>query len=323
MFQAAFKKFMPTLGAARYTIKTDGLIHFVEARRGRGKSYFLCKVMAWCVRNKVRIVTNSQSVDFYRVALMCTQLKVFDNLLEALEWCDENVVFAAHWDDLLTAHDCMVVLDEVTRLFEGRNGFGAQRTPAIMYDWVQQSRKVRVTIYMAGQSFGWIDKKIAELVDILWVARKVSSTKIRNPDGTPQPSHFYLYGKDPRGAGETHNVTRNMPDYIMSYPFELQIANLYNSWELINLVTGTPSFAMIQDLKAWFKARAIIWEPDAKEVLRRHIDRFRVAGIDPVTLHALPGETGVTDTPALAGVSVPSVSGQNPPNTWDSGSSLW
>ena len=208
MFGNIVKSLAPTAGALRYTFRHDGLIHFMEGRRGRGKSYNLTELLRYCAVQRLQCRTNVRSIDYYRLALQLTSEGVFTDLLQAMEWLRDNIIYLNTWDDLLESYNCIVIIDEVTRLFEGRPGFAAQKTPSVVYEWFQQSRKFRCTVWVAGQSFEWVDKKLAQLVDLLWLCRKLPHKKLKAPDGTPLPIEFYMYGLDPGGAGKSDKVSR-------------------------------------------------------------------------------------------------------------------
>lgn len=116
------KSLAPTAGAVRYNWKHDGLIHCMEARRGRGKSYNLTDLIHWCATNRLQVRANVRSMDYVQMAFRLCMDGSFKSVKEAAEWLSENVIYLDTWDDLLTSYDCMVIIDEATRLFEGRKG---------------------------------------------------------------------------------------------------------------------------------------------------------------------------------------------------------
>jgi hypothetical protein len=277
------KALAPTAGAQRYTWKHDGLIHFMEGRRGRGKSYNLTDLMRWCAHNRIELRTNVRSIDYYRLALQLTSEGAFANLYDALCWLRDNIRYLNTWDDLLESYNCIVVIDEVTRLFDGRAGFQAQKTPPVVYEWFQQSRKFRCTIWVAGQSFEWVDKKLAQLVDLLWLCRKLPHKKLKAPDGTPTPIEFYMYGMDPGGAGKSDKVTRASADFILRNRFRVEVATLYNSWERIKLIGGEPTYPNVNAIDEYLKSSGKVLESDTHAILTKKItlyeaERARRAG---------------------------------------------
>lgn len=271
MIGGFLKGLAPTAGAQRYRFRHDGLIHFMEGRRGRGKSYNLTELMRWCAVNRIECRTNVRSIDYYRLAVQLTAAGAFNNLYDSLVWLRDNIKYLDSWDDLLQSYDCVVIIDEVTRLFEGRAGFQTQKTPPVVYEWFQQSRKFRCTIWVAGQSFEWVDKKLAQLVDLLWLCRKKTTNKRKAPDGTPAPTEFYMYGLDPGGAGKSDKVIRNSADYILRNPFKVEVATLYNSWERIKLIGGEPSYLNVNAIDKYLIASGKVLEADTHAILHRRI----------------------------------------------------
>jgi hypothetical protein len=245
MIGAIIKTFAPAAGAQRYYWRHDGLIHFMEGRRGRGKFYNLTELMRWCAHNRIQCRTNVRSVDYYRLALQLADEGAFNNFYESLLWLRDNIIYLDTWDDLLQSYNCIIIIDEVTRLFEGRAGFQVQKIPSVIYEWFQQSCKFCCTIWVAGQSFEWVDKKLAQLVDILWLCRKLPHKKLKAPDGTATPVEFYMYGLDPGGAGKSDKVSRSSADFILRNRFRVEVATLYNSWERIKLIGGEPSYVNV------------------------------------------------------------------------------
>jgi hypothetical protein len=227
MFGAVFKRVIPSLAAERYRWRHDGLIHCIEARRG--KSFTMTEIIRWCVVHRYPVVTNIRSIDFYRLGLQMTQDGAFSMFVDALAWMQQNITFAKGWDDLLTAHDCFVVLDEVSRLFDAQAKKYGRGAPAVVEEFLQQSRKVRVTIWLATQSFEWVDKRVTQLVDLMWMARKENWKRRKDAEGRPVPKAFWLYALDPGGAGKSENVRRDHADFVIKVPFSLRTATLYNS----------------------------------------------------------------------------------------------
>lgn len=277
---SVLKSLAPTAGAQRYYWRHDGLIHFMEGRRGRGKSYNLTELMRWCAVNRVQCRTNVRSVDYYRLALQLAAAGSFPTLLEAMKWLRDNIIFLDTWDDLLESYNCIVVIDEVTRLFEGRAGFQAQKTPPVIYEWFQQSRKFRCTIWVAGQSFEWVDKKLAQLVDILWLCRKVPHKKLKAPDGTPAPVQFFMYGLDPGGAGKSDKVIRSSADYILRNYFKVEVATLYDSWERIRLIGGEPKYPNVAAIDRFLIDSGKVLENDTHTILNQRINSHEQSILD-------------------------------------------
>lgn len=276
MIGSLFKHLAPTAGAIRYKWKHDGLIHCMEARRGRGKSYNLTDLVHWCATNRVQVRSNVRSIDYVRLAFQLCMDGSFNSVRGAAEWLQNNVIYLDTWDDLLTSYDCIVIIDEATRLFEGRKGMQAQPTPPVIYEWLQQCRKFRVTVWLATQSFEWLDKKVAQLVDVLWLCRKRTSPKLKAPDGTPLPTHFYMYGLDPGGAGNTESVVRKRADFVSQRLFRREIATLYDSWERIKLIGGTPTYPTVSAIDAYLIDSGNVLEIDTSGKLVSFLNNFDV-----------------------------------------------
>ena len=280
MIHRFFQKIMPTVGAVKYNWKHDGLIHCMEARRGKGKSYCLTHLTRWAISERLRIVTNADSINYYRLAIQLCMQGSFDSLPECLDWMARNITFARHWDDILLAHDCVIILDEATRLFDGRSGFSEHRTPPVIFDWFHQSRKVRVTVWLATHNLLWLDNRVTSVLDLFWMVKKISHRKLRAPDGTRLPISFHLYGNDAGGAGKVKDVARHRADFKMSIPFIRRIAEIYDSWEIIKLISGKPAFPTMTQLQAHLVELGVINPADAHTKLTQHLKRITLHDFD-------------------------------------------
>lgn len=273
MIKRFLQKMMPTLGAQRYSWRHDGLIHCMEARRGKGKSYCLTSLTKWAVAKRIPILTNADSIDYYRLAIQLCMKGVYNSLPECLDWMVRNISFARHWDDILLSHDCILILDEATRLFDGRSGFSEHRTPPVLFDWFHQSRKVRVTVWLATHNIMWLDNRVTSVLDLFWMVKKITTKKKKAPDGTNLPVSFHLYGNDAGGAGKLKDIARHRADFIMSIPFQILTAQIYDSWEIIKKIQGTPAFPTMTELQARLVELGIINPADAHTKLTQHLKR--------------------------------------------------
>lgn len=229
------KRFIPTIAAEKYQVGHDHKFHLLEARRGRGKSYWLTYWVRWCAMNRVPVRMNF-AVDHYRLAVQCQMVNGGD-FWEWQAWVEENVRYLATWDDVLTAHNEVIILDEASRLFDSRN---RQAVKPVMFEWAQLSRHLRLTLVFASQSFDWLDIRMRQLADTLWLVRKVL-----NKERT-MPLEFWAYGFDPFAEGLTSEVTRQTGmDYRMSIPFVLDTATLYDTHQGIRLIEGDPTFQSV------------------------------------------------------------------------------
>lgn len=229
------RRFIPTIAAEPYEVGHDHKFHLLEARRGRGKSYWLTYWVRWCAMNRVPVRMNF-AIDEYRLAVQCVMTQG-GNFWDWREWITDNVRYLATWDDVLTAHNEVVILDESSRLFDSRNRGGVK---PVVFEWAQLSRHLRLTLVFASQSFDWLDVRMRQLADTLWLVRKVM-TKDRT-----MPLEFWAYGFDPFAQGLTDSVTRQAAmDFRMSIPFQLNTASLYDTHQGIRLIEGEPSFQSV------------------------------------------------------------------------------
>lgn len=244
------KKAIPTLAAERRDLKHDGYLHLLEARRGRGKSYNLTYLAREGVFAHVPVIANF-GLNRYRLAVQAFMAGRFRSIGAAMDWVYENVTIAETWDDLLTAHDSLILLDEASRIFDSRN----RSAPPVAFEFFQQSRKLKLTLVLASQSFDWLDVRIRQLADVLWMVRKETDKRSGNP------VRFWLYGLDPYSKGLSETVLRDRADYRSSVPFRPEVATLYNSWELIRVISGEPSWKTMGELTEYHLAAGHISTP--------------------------------------------------------------
>jgi hypothetical protein len=276
IFTNVLKGIFPTYGAQPYQLGHDKLLHVLEGRRGRGKSYTLADLVYRLAARRVRIVTNTSSLDYYRLALLLVRDGQFPSVHDALVWFRDHVTFAHTWDDVLLAYDAVVLFDEATRLFDARRGLGTG-VPPVAFEWLRQSRKVRCTVYFVAQSMEWLDVRVRQLVDMFWQVRKEGSKTLKAPDGTPLPLRFWLYGLDPGGVGRVDEVNRHVADFICEVPFRVRIAQAYHSWELIAELAGTPSCDNMSGIREYHEDLGRSFGVEGRELLDAHIERLSPA----------------------------------------------
>jgi hypothetical protein len=268
------RKWFPTAGARRYDLGHDGLMHAIEGRRGRGKSYAMARLVLLMAAQRTPVVTNVGSLDFYRMALWLARNKKFANLYDALTWFHANVTIAKTWDDVLGAYDSVVIFDEATRLFDARRSLSVQ-APSILFEWFKQSRKVRCTTYFVAHAIGWLDVRIQENLDLVWLVRKESDKKKKAPDGTQAPVRFRMYGLNPGGVGKVKEMERDHADVMTSFPFRVEVARMYHSWELVQEIVGTPSWNLMDEIKRHHVSKGRNLGLDGVELLERDLQRLR------------------------------------------------
>ena len=255
------KGFFPTAGAARYQLGHDSLLHVIEARRGRGKSYAMMAVILDALEAGTSVVTNTTAMDYYRCAVELCRRGRFRLVADALLYLHEKVTIARRWDDFFQAYDSLVVFDECIRHFDARPGMAA-KPPSLFYEWARQTRKLQCTVYFVVHSLEWLDKRLSQLVDVHWFVRKESIKGETAPDGTPFPRRFWLYGNDPGGVGKVEQVNRNSADLVATLPFDVRIARCYESRGLIREMAEETAFASVAAIREY------------------HVELGRVVGID-------------------------------------------
>jgi hypothetical protein len=177
-------------------------------------------------------------MDLYRAAVKLAVQGRFRRASVAHEWLAEVGYRRINsWDDVFEAIDSVVMLDEAHHYVDSRS---FRDTPPEFIQWVQQSRKVGLTLIFASQSFEFLDLRIRRLSDILWQARVVPGKK-------GVPVEFYYYGLDPWFAGYSEQVLRDRSDFLMRVPFDRAIASLYSTLELIEPPTGRVSWRSVAE----------------------------------------------------------------------------
>jgi hypothetical protein len=212
----------------------DGKFHLFEARRGRGKSYSLAQ-WAFAAANQGIPIRSNNTLFFYWFALELCKAKKFKSLVDAFVWCNNNIIKIESWDDVCLAYDSIVILDESNRLFDSRDS-KRDGAPDVAFEWLQQSRKMRLTIIFAAQGFDWLNVRIRQLADTLWRAKKEMDKK--NPQ---RILNFWNYGSDPFSNGLNATVVRDA-DMKMKIPFTIARARLYNTHEIIRALDDKPHF---------------------------------------------------------------------------------
>lgn len=252
MLMGYLRKLMPHLAAERVQPGHNGMLQLLEARRGRGKSYTLMWFARAAVDARVPVYANF-GVDRYRLALQSYMRGCWRSPGEAFEWVARNVHYVSLWDQVLVAEDSVILLDEASRIFDSRQ---RGKVPAVALEWLQQSRKLKLTIVLASQSFDWLDVRVRQLADTLWLTRKETDKR------TGLPTTFHSYGLDPWAEGLTEVVIRNNAHSVMSIPFDLNTAQLYDSWQIIAMLSGVPSWETMGELADHLGREYVVAERD-------------------------------------------------------------
>lgn len=249
MIGALLKKTAPTHFAAKYTLGHDRTFHLLEARRGRGKSYTMAYWALQAARKKVGTVANFH-LDHYWLSMQLVFDGVHESLEAALAWCAQNIRYVCTWDEIMMAYDCLVLIDEVNRLFDSQDRSKDERVPKVVFEWLQLSRRNLITLVFAAQSLDWLNNRVRQLFDLLWRAKKEVNKR-------GKILRFWLYGADPWAKGLSGDVVRGA-DYRIMIPFDPKVFRLYNTLERILAVPNESRFNRFFDVYQEQLERGII-----------------------------------------------------------------
>lgn len=233
------KKSSPTHFATAYKLSHDKTFHLLEARRGRGKSYTMSYWSLQCALKGVGTVANFH-INGYWMAAELYKANKFPTLDAALEWTRANIRYVDTWDEVMLAYDCLVLIDEVNRLFDAQFRSKEDSVPKVVFEWLQLSRRNKITLVFAAQSMDWLNTRVRQLFDLLWRAKKEMGK-----NGTIK--RFWLYGADPWSKGIGGDTVRGA-DYKASIPFDKRIFRLYNTLERIIAIPNETEFTRFYDV---------------------------------------------------------------------------
>ena len=252
-------KHAPTHYAEVYTLAHDKTLNLVEARRGRGKSYGAVKIALSFLKELIPTAGTRPHAKVYannkfnvrRMALYICQQGWMDSHAAALEFISERVVYITSWLDVLTAYDSLILMDEANRnLNVYDNGKDNQVLMIAVHDWLQQTRKHKLTLWFFVQNLEWIKPQLKMLMDRLWRAKRVMNKK------TKMVKSFPWYGSDPFGNGVGAAIVRNA-DFKMRWPFELEIARMYDTLQAIATLPPTTDFANFAEMSDYMYAHGL------------------------------------------------------------------
>ena len=245
MIGLLLRRSIPTYAAAKYSPRADGLVHLIEGRRGRGKSYGLTYWLYSVLKHKIPVAANF-SLDLYRMSIRLAVEGVFPRASLAYDWLESGGFrLLRSWDDVFSQVDSVVAFDEAHHYVDSR---AFKDTPPEFLQWVQQSRKMGLTLLFASQSFEFLDVRVRRLADILWQARVV-------PGQNGVPREFYYYGLDPWSKGFSDEVLRDRADYVMRLPFRSEVAALYDTLEIIQPPSGRITWGSVAEAYAGRRSR--------------------------------------------------------------------
>jgi hypothetical protein len=242
LLAAFFKKSSPTHFAEPYKLSHDKVFHLLEARRGRGKSFTMAYWALQVARQKIPVVANFH-LNHYWMAMELVRFGTFKKLREAQEWCEINIRFVSSWDEIILAYDCLILLDEVNRLFDSQDRAKDEKAPKVVFEWLQLSRRNKITLVFAAQSMDWLTPRVRQLFDMLWRAKK----ELRRGKRRGEIHRFWLYGADPWSKGLSADVSRGA-DFKAVVPFDERIWRLYDTYERIIAIPTESSFQRFWDV---------------------------------------------------------------------------
>jgi hypothetical protein len=235
MIGAFLRKIAPTHAAKRMQVSHDRMMHLIEGRRSRGKSYLINWWVWNACKNRVPCHLNF-SIDKHRLALMLCSRGIWKSFTDCYMWLDKNIITCKSWDEWMCATDSICILDESVRMLNDK-----AKLPPIVLEWFAQSRKLRNTVVLVSQSFDWLHMKIRQLSDYSWLSRKQS-------DKRGNAVKFWYYGLDPYAGGMKQTVASRVEfDFLMTVDFYLPIAKIYNTFELINVFEPVSKYNLISD----------------------------------------------------------------------------
>lgn len=238
----------PTHYAQPYWPTHDETLNLVEARRGRGKSYGAVFIMLEWIRERYnnlsqfsKIITNIEINERAFALLLCKE-GIINSFVESLKFVRTRIVVSRIWDDYLTAYDSLIIMDEANRnLNNYNNGKEAQQFMLVCHDWLQQTRKHRLTLYFLTQDISWMKGQVLSLADRLWRAKRVRKSK-----NSQEVKTFPWYGSDPYSKGR-ENLNRNA-DFKMRFPFKMEIARCYDTRQAVATIPLTSQFSTFEEI---------------------------------------------------------------------------
>lgn len=257
MLSGLLKKAAPTHFAQTYSLGHDEAFHLLEARRGRGKSFSMTFWALQCCKKRIPVVANFHlNKKFLSYELL--KAGTFKTLDEADEWLEKNVKFAESWDDIMTSYDCLILVDEVNRLFDAQDRSKEDRAPRVVFEWLQLSRRNRITLVFAAQSMDWLTPRVRQLFDYLWRAKKEVNKR-------GKILRFWLYGCDPWARGLSADVSRGA-DFKAVVPFHSSIFRLYDTRERIRALENRSQFQTFWELYQFQLSAGIVPPPPVPPV---------------------------------------------------------
>lgn len=242
LLSGMLKRSLPQIATEVYKIgMLDQFMHFIEGRRGKGKSYALSAVALEAFKNQVPVRSNF-TLNLPLAANLLVLHGIYPHPEPAMEWLLTNWGMIETWDDIFSCTDSIILFDEAAQIMDAR----AKDTPQEFIEWGRQSRKMGVTLYFASQSMEFVDFRYRRLVDVLWYARRVDLPKSKT-GGKRIPEQFFYYGFDPYRQGFTSEVQREQADFRFALKFSPQISKLYDTYEAITPAHGSVDWRTVAE----------------------------------------------------------------------------
>jgi hypothetical protein len=240
------RKRFPSIFAEVGVWTHDGLFHLLHGRRGRGKTYNMTAFVNNLVQAHVPVVGNIR-FDLYRLAARAKAVGAFETLGDALDFTHERVTFTNDIEVIMSMYDGGVCLDEMQQDFSNKHTSKADRMPSVFLEWMEQSRKHKITLMYASQSFDWLDRHTKQLADRLWESRRIGK------DGAP--TEFWCYGVDPKGA--SGNVDHDAVEYKLVSKFDIDVARTYSTHQALPRLTRSARWSTFHELAKELEAKGI------------------------------------------------------------------
>lgn len=303
-----FAKHAPTHHAEKYWPAHDEFLNVGEARRGRGKSYGATVITLEWFRERWagivsgadqfgRVFSNIRFHHHYMALLLCRE-KIAASLEQAKKVLLERLIFVDSWHQILTAYNSLIIIDEANRNFNVYDmSKKAQEIMVCIHDWLQQTRKHKLTIWFLVQDVEWLKSQVLSLMDRLWRAKRV---RIK---GTMKIKYFPWYGGDPYSKGKSGPLSRSA-DMKMKFDFDMWYARCYDTRQAVPTLKQEVEFKTFEEISDYMFAHGMKPKPVNSEFnglgheeVNEWFDTAKSVRIGPLA----PAWSPVPSLPGLAG----------------------
>ena len=126
----------------------------------------------------------------------------------------------------------------------------SQNLMKTVHDWLQQTRKHKLTLWFFVQDVAWIKSQVLALCDRLWRAKRV------RVKGTQMIKYFPWYGGDPFSKGKGSTLSRGV-DFKMRFDFDLWTARCYNTLQAVRTLEPSTSFNSFGEISDYMYAHGM------------------------------------------------------------------